>query len=133
MRRLLFFLSATATGAGLVILLSAGTGAGLPFGLAIGAILIVGAAVGGRWGRGPVARGVQARYLAQTGVLVVVLCAVLAGMLLWRPSLGRDLPMAWFLGCMALGGILMVPVGRMGRADDPPARPFTWVGNRRRR
>ncbi|GIF40411.1 hypothetical protein Axi01nite_47220 [Actinoplanes xinjiangensis] len=115
MRRLLFFLCGVALGVSLLIMLSAGTGAGAPFGIAFCALLVVGTAIGGRWGRGPVARGVQAPYLARAGIAVVVLCALMVGMLIWKPFLGDGLPMGWFLACIAASGLLMVPVGLMGR------------------
>jgi hypothetical protein len=118
MRRWLFFLNGVVVGVGLLIMLSAGTGGGIPFGIAFCALLAVGTAVAGRWGPGPVAKGVQAPYLARTGVVVVLLCALMAGMLLWRPFLGEGLPTGWFLGCMAMGGVLMVPVGWMGRRPE---------------
>ncbi|MFC4147916.1 hypothetical protein ACFO0M_16785 [Micromonospora mangrovi] len=118
MRRLLLLLSATAVGVGLMILMSAGTGAGTWFGITFCVLLIVGAAVGGRWGRGPVARGVRAPLLAGVGELVLGLCAVMGVMLIWRPSVGADLPMVPFLLCMALGSLLMVPVGLMGDETD---------------
>ena len=117
MRRLLFFLDGVVVGAGLLILFSAGSGAGTPFGIAFCAFFVVGTAIGGRWGRGPVAKEVRAPLLARGGVAVVSLCAVMAGMIRWRPSLGESLPMGWFLSCMGVGGVLMIPVGLMGR--DP--------------
>jgi hypothetical protein len=117
-RRLLFVLNGVVVGVGLLILLSAGSGAGTPFGIAFCAFLVVGAAIAGRWGPGPVAKGVQAPYLTRTGVAVALLCALAICMLLWQPSLGGSLPMGWFLGCMAASGILMVPVGLMGRNPE---------------
>ncbi|SNY30031.1 hypothetical protein [Paractinoplanes atraurantiacus] len=123
MRRTLFFLAGVAFGAGLLIMLSAGSGAGTPFGVAFCAFLVVGTAIGGRWGPGPVAKGRRAPHLARAGVATAALCAVAAGMLAWRPSVGDGLPVAQFLGCMAAGALLMVPVGLMGREprDDERA------------
>ena len=117
-RRLLFFLSGVVVGVGMLILLSAGNGAGTPFGIASCALLVAGTAIGGRWGRGPVAKGVQAPYLVMAGVAVVSLSVLMVGMLLWWPFLGQSLPMGWFVGCMVVGGILMVPVGLMGRRPE---------------
>lgn len=65
-------------------------------------------------GPGPVARGVPAPRLAMGGLAVLGLCA-LAGLLVWwRPSAGAGLPVVPFLACMALGALLMVPVGLLG-------------------
>ena len=118
MRRLLFFLSGVFVGAGMLILFSAGNGAGTPFGIAFCTFLVAGTAIGGRWGRGPVAKGVQAPDLVRAGVAVVSLSVLMVGMLLWWPFLGRLLPMGWFVGCMVVGGILMMPVGLMGRNPE---------------
>lgn len=118
MRKLLFLLNGVVVGLGMLILFSAGNGAGTPFGIAFCALLVAGTAIGGRWGRGPVAEGVRAPYLVRAGAAVVSLGVVMVGMLLWQPFLGQSLPMGWFVGCMVVGGILMVPVGLMGRKPE---------------
>ena len=126
LRRLLLFASCALAGTGLLILLSAGTGAGLPFGIGFCALLVVGGAVGGRWGPGPVSRGVRAPQLARAGVGLLALCALAGGWLLWRPEVGDGMPLWRFLLFMAAAAILMVPVGLMGRdqeAETPPATP----------
>ncbi|MCI4061191.1 hypothetical protein MRQ36_00825 [Micromonospora sp. R77] len=115
---MLFFLSAAAVGVGVLILMTAGTGAGTWFGITFCGLLVLGSAVGGRWGRGPVARGVRAPLLATAGVALLGLCAVAGIMLVWRPSVGAGLPMVPFLLCMAIGSLLMVPVGVMGDEAD---------------
>lgn len=120
MRRMLFFLACVAVGVGLLILFSAGEGAGTWFGITFCGLLMLGGAIGGRRGRGQVARGVQAPQLATTGLMVLVLCALAGIVLFWRPSVGVGLPMVPFLLCMAIGGLLMVPVGLMG--DDANKR-----------
>ena len=113
-RRLLFFLACATAGAGLLILLSSGNGNGTPFGVAFCALLVTGGALGGRRGRGPVARGVAAPELTMAGLGGLLLCAVAAALLLWRPSTGDGLPVWPFLTCMAVSLLLMVIVGRMG-------------------
>ncbi|MEU8071480.1 MULTISPECIES: barstar family protein [unclassified Micromonospora] len=119
LRRVLFFLACVAVGVALLMLLSAGNGAGRWFGVTFCALLAVGGAVGGRWGRGPVARGVRAPHLARGALASLPLC-VLAGVLIWwRPSVGTGLPIVPFLICMTLGLLLMVPVGLMGDDDTP--------------
>ncbi|MFI7430768.1 hypothetical protein ACIBPB_27610 [Micromonospora sp. NPDC049836] len=111
---MLFFLANVAVGVGLLILPSAGSGAGTWFGSTFCALLALGGAVGGRWGRGPVARGMSAPHLATGGPMVVGLCALAGVLVLWRPSVEADLPRVPFLACLALGALLMVPVGLLG-------------------
>ncbi|WBB91319.1 hypothetical protein [Verrucosispora sp. WMMC514] len=115
---MLFFLACVAAGVGLLILFSAGEGAGLWLGITAGGFLMLGGAIGGRWGRGQVARGVQAPRLTTTGLMVLGLCALAGIMLVWRPSVGAGLPMVPFLLCMAIAALLMVPVGLMGDNAD---------------
>ncbi|MEV4637869.1 hypothetical protein AB0J80_10990 [Actinoplanes sp. NPDC049548] len=114
MRRLLFFLSSAVLGAGLVILLSAGSGAGTWFGIAFCSLLVVGGAAGSRWGPGPVARGIRAPQLSLMSGIVLALSALAALLLLWRPSIGAGLPLYPFLGCVAVSALLLMPVGLMG-------------------
>ncbi|WP_430786635.1 hypothetical protein [Actinoplanes sp. G11-F43] len=123
MRRMLFFLIGVAVGAALLIILSAGNGAGTPFGIGFFTFLTVGSAIGGRWGPGPIARGVRAPFLSAAGVTILVLCVPTVGLLLWRPFLGDVVPLGWFLLCMAVAGLLMIPVGRMGRDQRAEGRP----------
>jgi hypothetical protein len=120
MRRLLYFLACATVGAGILILMSGGTGAGTPFGIGICVVLVLSGAAGSRWGRGPVARGVPAPELARVGLSVVVLCVLGGVMLLWRPALAKALPMWPFLICMAVGGLLLAFVSRMGQEPNRP-------------
>ncbi|MFG1921884.1 hypothetical protein [Cryptosporangium sp. NPDC048952] len=118
MRHVLFVLAATSFGIGLLILLSAGTGAGTPFGVGFAVLLVLGTVVGGRWGRGPVARGVRAPQLARAGAAGLVLLPAAALLCLWRPGAVAGLPIWPFLLCLAISGLLMVPVGLMGAEES---------------
>jgi hypothetical protein len=119
MRRLLYFLACVALGIGVVIMLSAGTGAGTPFGIAICVLMVLCGVLGG-WVRGPIADGAQAPQLAGTGSAVALLSLFAGAMLLWRPALGTGLPMGSFLICLTVAGLLLIPVGLMGRRTDSP-------------
>lgn len=66
------------------------------------------------------ARGLPAPELAKAGVAVLLLCLFGGALLLWRPAVGDGLPMWTFLTCMAVGGLLMAFVGRMGQEADEP-------------
>ncbi|TQS46856.1 hypothetical protein [Cryptosporangium phraense] len=111
---MLFVLAATSCGIGLLILLSAGTGAGTPFGVGFAVLLVLGSVIGSRWGRGPVARGVRAPQLVAAGAAGLVLLLAAAALCLWRPGAVAGLPIWPFLLCMAISGWLMVLVGMMG-------------------
>ncbi|AEV85869.1 hypothetical protein ACWT_4850 [Actinoplanes sp. SE50] len=118
MRRLLFLLASATLGAGLLILLSAGTGAGRPFGIAFCALLTVGGAVGARRGRGPVARGVRSPQLAANFGCALGLCVLATLLWWWRPSVGTGMPIGAFLGCSAVSAVLMIVVGLTGRRAE---------------
>lgn len=119
-RRLLFFSACTAVGVGVLILLTSGTRAGGPVGVPFLVILMLGGAWGGRWGRGPVAGGEPAPRLARAGAAVLLLSALAGAMVAWRPAVGAGLPVGSFLICTATGGLLLIPVGVMGRKADAP-------------
>ncbi|WP_157018139.1 hypothetical protein [Cryptosporangium arvum] len=114
MRQVLFVLAATSSGIGFIVLLSAGTGAGTPFGIGFAVLLVLATVIGGRWGRGPVARGVRAPQLVRGGAAGLVLLSAAALLYLWRPNAVAGLPIWPFMLCMATSGLLMVLVGMMG-------------------
>ncbi len=118
MRRMLLLLASAAMGAAFLILLSAADGAVPWIGVGMCVLSVVVGAVGGRSGSGPVARDVEARRLSLLGLLSVALAAVAGVMLAWRPTIGAGLPMAGFLSCMAMTGLLLVPAGLTAATPD---------------